>query len=185
MSLDYGVLLTFVDRARIGMIEDGTAIGNAIATSVRRLKDSTGKSKVIVLLTDGVNNTGQINPQTAAQLAKTYNMKIYAVGVGIRGNALYPIDDPIFGKRYVRLPSELDEESLTQIAAATGGQYFRATDATSLEEIFRRIDEMEKTEIEVKHYTRYTDLFWYLLLPALCLLVLEVVLSNTRFMRIS
>ena len=185
LTLDYGVLLGFVDRAQIGMIQDGTAIGNAIATAVKRLKDSTGKSKVIILLTDGVNNTGEINPQTAAEMAKTFGIKIYTVGVGTRGMALYPLDDPVFGKRYVRMQVDLDEQSLTQIAATTGGQYFRATDAASLEEIYKRIDKMEKTKIEVKHYTRYTDLFIYLLLPALGLIVIEQFLRRTRFQKIS
>jgi len=185
LTLDYGVLLNFVDRSKIGMIQDGTAIGNAIATAVKRIKDSQGKSKIIVLLTDGVSNAGEIDPKTAAKLAKTYGIKIYTVGAGIRGSALYPVDDPIFGKRYVRLPSELDEDSLMQIASTTGGRYFRATDTDSLKKIFGEIDRMEKTEIEVRHYTRYTDLFWYLMLPALSILVLEVVLANTRFMRIS
>lgn len=184
LTLDYGVLSTFVDRAEMGLIQDGTAIGNALATAVRRIKNGQGKSKVIILLTDGVNNTGAVNPQTAADLAQTFGIKIYTIGAGKRGSALYPVDDPLFGKRYVRMNTELDEKTLRSIAETTGGQYFRATDTESLKTIFKQIDQMEKTTVDIERHIQYTDLFWYLLGPAALLLLFEVLLAQTRFRRI-
>jgi Ca-activated chloride channel family protein len=185
LTLDYGVLTDFVRRAKTGMIQDGTAIGTALATAVQRIKGGKGKSKVIVLLTDGINNTGQVDPRTAADVAAAFGIKIYTIGAGKPGAALYPIDDPVFGKRYVRMPTELDEASLQAIADATGGKYFRATDSESLKSIYERIDAMEKTKVQTQKYTKYTDLFWKLLVPALALLVVEIVLAGTRFRRAS
>ena len=184
LTLDYGILLRFLDEIRIGMIEDGTAIGNAIGNCVSRLRDSRGKSKVVILLTDGQNNRGELDPLTAAQVAKTFGIRIYTIGAGKRGEALYPIDDPIFGKRYVRMPVQIDEKLLQQIADMTGGKYFRATDRSSLEKIYAEIGEMEKTKIEVKEYTRYRELFGKYLLAALALLMFEIVLANTKFRKI-
>jgi len=187
LTLDYDVLLDLLDQIRLGPdmgLEDGTAIGIAIATATNRLKDSTAKSKIIVLLTDGVNNAGQIDPPTAAQIAQTLDIKIYTVGAGRPGSAPYPVQDPIFGKRYVNLPSELDEESLRQIADTTGGLYFRATDSEALRQIYQRISEMEKTEVEVRRYTRYRELAYVFALPALGLILIEVLLANTVFRKI-
>jgi Ca-activated chloride channel family protein len=187
LTLDYDVLLDLLDQIRLGPdmgLEDGTAIGIAIANATNRLKDSTAKSKVIVLLTDGVNNAGQIDPPTAAQIAQTLGIKIYTVGAGRPGSAPYPVQDPFFGKRYVNLPSELDEESLHQIAEITGGLYFRATDSQALRQIYQRISEMEKTEVEVRRYTRYRELPYLFALPALGLILTEVLLANTVFRKI-
>jgi Ca-activated chloride channel family protein len=184
LTLDYGILLDFLDRVEIGIIEDGTAIGMAIANCVNRLRDSEAKSKVVILLTDGINNRGEIDPITAAKTAKAMGVKIYTIGAGKRGSALYPVDDPIFGRRYVRMPVEIDEETLREIARITGAQYFRATDGEALAKIYREIGDMEKTEIKTKEYIRYTELFWHFLLPAMILLGGEIVLANTRFRKI-
>lgn len=184
LTLDYGILLNFLDKIHIGMIEDGTAIGMGIANCVNRLRDSKAKSKVVILLTDGRNNRGELDPVTAARVAKSFGVRIYTIGAGKRGDALYPVDDPIFGKRYVRMPVQIDEEVLKKIANITGGQYFRATDRTSLEKIFSEIGELEKTKIEVKHYTRYKELFVNYLLLALAFIFVEVILANTKFRKI-
>jgi len=184
LTLDYGILLSFLNQIHIGMIEDGTAIGMAIANAVNRLRDSKAKSKVIILLTDGVNNRGELDPITAARIAHALGIRIYTIGAGTRGDALYPYEDPFFGKRYVRMPVEIDEESLTKIATITGGQYFRATDRESLARIFKEIDSLEKTKIAVKEYTRYRELFANFLALALGLVVLEIVLGNTRWRKI-
>lgn len=184
LTLDYGILLQLMEKIDAGMIEDGTAIGMGLATAVNRLKDSKAKSKVVILLTDGRNNRGQIDPLTAAQVAEALNIKVYTIGAGTKGEALYPVQDPVFGKRYVRMPVEIDENLLQQIAEITGGRYFRATDRESLEAIYKDIGEMEKTEIKVKEYTRYSELFGYFLFPALFLLLTEVTLANTVFRKI-
>lgn len=184
LTLDYGIVLRFLQDVKTGMIEDGTAIGLAIGNCVNRLKDSKAKSKVVILLTDGRNNRGELDPVTAARVAKAFNVRIYTIGAGKRGEALYPVDDPIFGRRYVSVPVQIDEELLQQIAKITGGQYFRATDSTSLEKIYAEIGEMEKTKIEVKEYTRYSELFLPWLVFAMILLLAEIVLANTVFRKI-
>jgi Ca-activated chloride channel family protein len=187
LTLDYDVLLDLLGQIRLGPdmgLEDGTAIGIAIANATNRLKDSTAKSKIIVLLTDGVNNAGQIDPPTAAQIAQTLGIKIYTIGAGRPGSAPYPVQDPFLGKRYVNLPSELDEESLRQIAEITEGLYFRATDSQALRQIYQRISEMEKTEVEVRRYTRYRELAHLFALPALGLVLIEVLLADTAFRKI-
>ncbi|OQY27436.1 MAG: aerotolerance regulator BatA [Candidatus Cloacimonetes bacterium 4572_55] len=184
LTLDYGVLISFLERVKIGMVEDGTAIGMGIATALNRLRNSKAKSKVIILLTDGVNNSGQVDPITAAKAAKALNVRIYTIGAGTDGSAMYPVEDPLFGKRYVSMPVEIDEESLKEVAKITGGEYFRAKDAKSLKAIYKQIDQLEKTKIEIEKYTRYEELFMIFLLPAICLFILEIVLANTRFRRI-
>ena len=184
LTLDYGVLLSFLDQIDIGLIEDGTAIGTALATSVNRLKESKAKSRMVILLTDGVNNRGKIDPLTAAEIARTMDVKVYTIGAGMRGHALYPVEDPIFGKRYVKIPTEIDEEILTEIAMKTGGEYYRATDPEGLEEIYSHISEMETTKVETKDYMKYNELFTYFLFPGFALLALELVLANTKFRRI-
>lgn len=185
LTLDYGILINFLREVDTDLIEeDGTAIGMAIANCVNRLRDSKAKSKVVILLTDGRNNRGQLDPITAARIAQTMDVRIYTIGAGKRGEALYPVDDPIFGKRYVRLPVEIDEDILKEIAKITGGKYFRATDRLSLEKIYDEIGQMEKTKIEVKEFTRYKELYvLYLLLAALFLLI-EIILANTVFRKI-
>jgi len=184
LTLDYGAVLSLLERAKIGMIEDGTAIGSAIGTAVMRLKDSDAKSRIIILLTDGRNNAGKVSPDTAANLAKELGIKIYAVGVGKRGPVPYPATD-IFGRTVLRralLP--IDDESLTRIAETTGGKYWRATDTDALRQIYAEIDKLEKTEATVEKYAEYRELFPCFVLPAFGLLVVGSVLRNTRFARI-
>ena len=184
LTLDYGILLNFIEEIEIGMIEDGTAIGMAIANAASRLRDSKAKSKVVILLTDGQNNRGQLDPLTAAKVAKAFGIRIYAIGVGKKGDALFPVDDPIWGKRYVRMPVKIDEKILKEIAQITGGSYFRATDKESLQKIFEEIDGLEKTKIEVKKFTRYSEMFIPYLFIALGVVVAEVTLANTKFRKI-
>ncbi len=184
LTLDYNILLEFLKEIRVGMIDDGTAVGMGIATSVSRLKSSEAKSKVVILLTDGRNNAGEIDPLTAADLAKTFQIRIYAIGAGARGLAPYPVDDPVFGRRTAKIRVDIDEDTLRKVAASTGGKYFRATNRESLEAVYREIDSLEKTEIKVKEYTRYGELFMYPLSAAICLLLAEVALANTWFRRI-
>ncbi len=184
LTLDYGLLLRLLQEVKTGMIEDGTAIGMAIGNCVRRMKDSKAKSKVIILLTDGQNNRGELDPVTAARLAKAFNIRIYTIGVGTRGEAPYPVDDPIFGRRYVTMQVQIDEELLQQIAQITDGNYFRATDTDALKKIFAEIDRMEKSRIQVKEYTRYRELFLPFVLAALAALVAEIVLSQTVLRKI-
>jgi Ca-activated chloride channel family protein len=180
LTLDYGVLSQILGTLEVAPREwDGTAIGNGLATAVARIKDSKAKSKVIILLTDGVNNSGEIDPITAAQIAHTFDIRVYTIGAGSKGTALYPVEHPVFGKRYRRMQVEIDEELLKRIAETTGGQYFRATDTEKLREIYREIGELEKTKIEVKEFTKYTELFTNYTGIALALLLLEVILSNT------
>ncbi len=181
LTLDYGVLLNLLEDIQLGTIEDGTAIGNALTTSLNRLRESKAKSKVIILVTDGVNNRGEIQPLDAARMAQALGVKIYTVGVGSRGTARFPVNDPTYGKIYMNLPVEIDEASLTRIAETTGGIYYRATDRPSLERIFQEIARLEKTKIEVKNYTHYNELFVRLLLPALGLLLAVTTAEATRF----
>ncbi|MBN2543725.1 VWA domain-containing protein [bacterium] len=184
LTLDYGIILNFIDQTEIGMIEDGTAIGMAIANAVNRLKDSKAKSKVIILLTDGRNNRGEIDPVTAAKLANTFDIKIYSIGAGKRGYALYPVDHPFFGKQYQRMPVEIDEETLREVARITGGKYFRATDTEKLRGIYKEIDSMEKTKIEVKNFMRYKELFTIFLVIAGLFLLLDIWLRYIVFKKI-
>jgi Ca-activated chloride channel family protein len=184
LTLDYGVLFQFLDVIEIGMVEDGTAIGSAITTAVNRLKDVPGKSKVIILLTDGRNNMGNIDPLTAAEIAKTMGMKIYTIGAGAKGLAPYPVMDPFGNKVYTRVSVDIDEDTLKKIADITGGQYFRATDTESLKEIYNQIDKMEKIKSEIKIYMEYKELFPYFLLPGFVLLFLEILISNIWLRRI-
>lgn len=184
LTVDYGVLLNFVDQVDFGAIEDGTAIGMAIANGVNRLRESKAKSKIIILLTDGDNNAGEIDPQTAANLADAFDIKIYTIGAGKPGNAMYPYNDPIFGKRYVYRPTRIDEKTLKGIAARTGGKYFRARSGEELEEIYSLIDSMEKTEIKVSAHIQYRELFVYFVYAGLLFLVLELLLANTYFKKL-
>ncbi|MEW5807758.1 MAG: VWA domain-containing protein [Acidobacteriota bacterium] len=182
LTLDYIVLKDFLSKVDFTPREDdGTAIGMGIATAVKRLKESRAKSKVIILLTDGRNNRGQITPQTAAELARNSKIRIYTIGVGTKGEAPYPVDDPILGRRYVMLPEEIQENVLMEIADKTGGMYFRATDRDALGEIFSRIDSMEKTRIEMKAHVSYRELFSHLFLPACLLFLSEMVLVAWKF----
>lgn len=180
LTLDYGVLLEILEKTQVAPEEwDGTAIGNGMATAVARLKDSKAKSKVIILLTDGENNAGEVDPVTAAQVAHTFDIRVYTIGAGTRGTAMYPFEHPLFGKQYRPIPVEIDEDLLTRIADITGGKYFRATDTEKLRNIYEEIGELEKTKIEVKEFTKYTELFIYYVGAGILLLVLEIVLSHT------
>lgn len=185
LTLDYGVLLTLLDEIQVADKDwDGTAIGMGIINAVNRLRDSQAKSKVVILLTDGVNNKGQVDPITAARIAQAYKVKIYTIGAGKRGTAMYPVDNPIFGKQYVPMQVEIDEEVLQEIARITRAQYFRATNEEKLQEIYNEIGQMEQTKIEVKEFTRYEEFFIYLLGMGLLLLLIELILSNTYFKKL-
>jgi len=179
LTFDYDILLEFLEQTEFGDIPDGTAIGMALAGSANRLRESQSKSKVVILLTDGVNNRGEIDPITAAQLAHTLGIKVYCVGVGQRGMVKYPVDDPVFGRRYVSRESEIDEATLAQIAKITGGRYYRATDAEALSAIYREISELETTPVEVEQSIRYEDLYHWPLALGLVLLVVDFGLAAT------
>lgn len=180
-TLDYELLNRLLGEVEMGVVEDGTAIGMGIATAVNRLKESRAESKVIILLTDGQNNSGEIDPVTAAELALSHNIKIYTIGAGTRGTAPYPVQDPIFGNRYQNVEVNIDEEMLTEIANMTEGNYFRATDTEKLQEIYDQINELEKTEIEEVIYTDYQDLYPRFLLPAVLLLILSIISDRLLF----
>jgi Ca-activated chloride channel family protein len=184
LTLDYGALRAFLEQVDFGMIDDATAIGLALANSVNRLRDSDAESKVIILLTDGVNNVWEIDPITAANIAKTMGVKIYTIGAGKTGNVMRAVDDPVFGKRYVYVPSEVDEETLKEIADITGGKFYRARSGEELEQIYAEIDELEKTKIEVHEYIQYEELFFGFILTGLLLLLAEVFLGQTALRKI-
>lgn len=178
LTIDYPVLRGLLSDIKSGMIEDGTAIGTALANGVNRLKDSKAKSKVIILLTDGVNNSGEIDPLTAAQIAKKFGIRVYTIGVGTEGEAPYPFQTP-FGKRYQMVPVEIDEAVLNQVAEITDGKYFRATDNSKLEEIYNIIDKLEKTRVEITSYRKAKELFYSWVTAGLLLILLELILSRT------
>ncbi|MCP4404877.1 MAG: VWA domain-containing protein [bacterium] len=185
LTLDYEVLLSLLDKVHIGLLqEDGTAIGMAIANSVNRLRNSTAKSKVIIVLTDGVNNKGEIDPLTAANLAKSMQQRIYTIGAGSQGEAYVTVDHPFFGKQRQRIQAELDEKTLREVAEMTDGKYFRATDEKSLANIYEEIEQLEKSKIGVKQYKEYVELFPYFVYVALGFFCVEIVLSSTRFRRV-
>ena len=177
LTTDHAVLLNLLKDVECGMIEDGTAIGHGVATAVSRLKDSQAKSKVIILLTDGTNNRGEIAPVTAAEIAKSFGIRVYTVAVGTKGEALTP--DPYRPGRYITQQVEIDENTLTQIAQITGGQYFRATNNKTLQGIYSEIDELEKTKISVQTYNKKTEEFALYAIGALLFLLLELLLRYT------
>jgi Ca-activated chloride channel homolog len=178
LTTDHSVLINLMREIKSGMIEDGTAIGMGLATAVNRIKDSEAKSKVIILLTDGVNNRGEIAPATAAGIAKTYGVRVYTIGVGTQGMAPYPVQTP-FGMQYQDMPVEIDENILKEIASSTGGRFFRATDNNKLIQVYKEIDKLEKSKIDVKQFSRKEEKY---LIPAIIvfiLLALEIILKNT------
>ena len=183
LTLDQGILKSFLSKLDIGMAGDSTAIGSAIGIAVKRLKDLESKSKVIILLTDGQNNAGSLPPLQAAQTAKAFGIKIHTIAVGTHGKAPFLVNS-IFGQRYVYQQVDIDEDTLKKISDLTGGQYFRATDLESLKTIYKQIDEMEKSEVKVIDHSEYTELFHYFLIPGLLILLLEILLSNTVLRRI-
>ncbi|MCD6137870.1 MAG: VWA domain-containing protein [Deltaproteobacteria bacterium] len=184
LTLDYSWLLQNLERVKIGMIKDGTAIGLGLASSLNRLKDTEAKSKVVILLTDGRNNAGDISPSLASETARALGIKVYTIGAGTKGLAPYPVRDFFGNKVYQSVKIDIDEDTLMDIAAKTGAKYFRATDTKSLRKIYSEIDKMEKTPIEEKGYLEYKEFFTGLLSIALALVLLEVGLSNTILRRI-
>jgi Ca-activated chloride channel family protein len=184
LTLDYDVVTNVMAELEVGMVEDGTAIGLGLATALKRLQDSPAESRVVILLTDGRNNRGEIDPATAAQMAEALGVRVYTIGAGSRGTARIPVDDPAFGRRYVNVQVDVDEASLSAIAELTGGRYYRATDRESLAAIYSEIDELETTEIDVESFTRYGELFHFPLIVGLALLLLEVGLAQTVLRRL-
>ncbi|MGW8265137.1 MAG: vWA domain-containing protein [Longimicrobiales bacterium] len=179
LTLDYGVIVSLLGELEEGMIEDGTAVGMGLATAVKRLEASDARSKVVVLLTDGRNNRGEIGPNTAAQMAQALGVRVYTIGAGTRGSARVPVNDPRVGRRYVTMRVDLDEPTLQEMAELTGGRYFRATDRESLEAVFEEIDALERTEMQVEDYTRYGERYPLVLGAGLFLLLVEIGLVQT------
>ena len=180
LTTDYPVVMAAVDNLQPGQLEDGTAIGTAIATAANRLRDAPGNSRVVVLLTDGVNNRGSIDPRTAAQAAAAFGVKIYTIGVGTEGMAPVPVGRGVFGLRYENRPVEIDDALLTDVAKRTGGRYFRARDAVALQRITEEIDRLERTPVRTRVYTRYSELYRWPLGIALLALALELSLAAWR-----
>ncbi|MBM3313072.1 VWA domain-containing protein [candidate division WOR-3 bacterium] len=184
LTLDRQIVHGLIDRVDFGMLEDGTAIGLGLASAVARLKDSKAKDRVIILLTDGVNNTGDIDPLTAAQTAASFGIKVYTIGVGSKGMVPYPVNDPRFGRRYVQVQIDLDTETLQKIADLTGGKSFLATDGQALKQIYDEIDQMEPTTFKVKQYTVYNELAGFWLMLAVLTTAAGVALATTVFRRL-
>jgi Ca-activated chloride channel family protein len=180
LTTDHAVLINLMREIQSGMIEDGTAIGNGLATAVNRIKDSEAKSKVIILLTDGVNNRGEIAPVTAAGIAKTYGIRVYTIGVGTQGMAPYPVQTP-YGIQYQDMPVEIDEAILKEISGTTGGKYFRATDNDKLIQVYNEIDKLEKSKIDVRQFNRKEEKYFIPALFAFLFLLFEILIKNTIF----
>ncbi|HKK66886.1 MAG TPA: VWA domain-containing protein [Bacteroidales bacterium] len=178
LTVDHAALTNLIRDVDLNMLRDGTAIGLGLATSVKRIKESDAESKVIILLSDGVNNKGEIHPLTAAEIAQSFGIRVYTIGVGSHGTAPFPVNT-VFGQQVQEMEVRIDEEMMQQIADMTGGRYFRATDKTKLREIYNEIDQLEKTKIEVKEYSRRSEEFIPFALLALAFLLSEVLLRNT------
>lgn len=179
-TLDHNLVQSLLETVDLGMVRDGTAIGMGIATSINRLRDSEAKSKVIILITDGMNNAGEIDPVTAGEMAASLGIKLYTLGIGSRGTAPYPVDDPLFGRRYQNVQVNIDEEMLTNIAQMTGGRYWRATETQELRDIYDEIDQLERSEVEEIIYIDYEDLYPRYLATGLLLFLLAF--ANERFL---
>jgi Ca-activated chloride channel family protein len=179
LTLDHDFLLQNLDRLDLGLIEDSTAIGSAISTALNRLRDVKSKSKIVILMTDGQNNAGKVPPLTAAEAAQALGVKVYTIGVGTRGVAPMPTTDPFGRKRYVQVQVDIDEDTLQKIADLTGGKYFRADNANALRSIYGEIDRLEKTEVSMKKFVRYEEVFEWFAVSGLFLVLLELILSNT------
>ena len=184
LTTDQSTLQTLLSRIRSGLIEDGTAIGNGLATAINRLRESDAKSKVVILLTDGVNNRGEITPMTAAEIARAQNIRVYTIGVGTEGMAPYPAVDMFGNITFVKQKVEIDEKTLTAMAEMTGGKYFRATDNAKLKAIYDEINQLEKSKVEVTERISYHERFLVWALAALGALLLEFLLSNLVLKRI-
>ncbi|MBR5663673.1 MAG: VWA domain-containing protein [Bacteroidales bacterium] len=181
LTTDHGMLLNMMKDLKCGMLEDGTAIGDGLASSVSRLKDSEAVSKVVILLTDGDNNAGSIDPATAAEMAKLFGVRVYTIGVGTRGTAPYPVQTPFGGIQYQQIQVTINEPLLQQIADETGGKYYRATSNEKLEQIYEEIDQLERSKIEINEFTRIHEEFLPFVLMGLALLLLGFILKNTIF----
>lgn len=184
LTLDYSVVTSLLAELETGMIVDGTAVGMGLATAVKRLQASDAASRVVILLTDGRSNVGEIGPVTAAQMAKALGVRVYTIGAGSQGTARIPVDDPLRGRIYMNMNVDIDEASLQEVASLTGGQYFRATNRESLANIYAEIDQLERTEIEVENFTQYAERFPAALGLGLILLLLEFGLSQTVLRRL-
>lgn len=184
LTSDQATVQTMLSRLRSGIVDDGTAIGNGLATAINRLRESGAKSKVVVLLTDGVNNRGQISPATAAEIARDLGIKVYTIGVGSRGSAPYPAIDVFGNETMVMAEVEIDEALLRRIATLTGGEYFRAVDDNALAEIYERINTLEKSEVQVTNYTSYEELYMLWLVAALLLLAGEFIIERVVLNRL-
>ena len=180
LTLDHTVLINLFNDVKTGLLEDGTAIGNGLATAVARIRNSDVKSKVIILLSDGENNRGEVQPLQAAEIAKEFNVRVYTIGVGTIGEAPYPVQT-VFGTQTQYIPVRIDEAMLQEIANITGGKYFRATNEAKLSEIYNEIDQMEKTKTEVEEYTRTSEEFLPFAILSFLILLLEILLRNTVF----
>lgn len=183
LTTDHAMIKTMFRDVKSGMIEDGTAIGDGLATAISRLKDSKAISKVIILLTDGVNNAGSVDPLSAAEMAKLYGIRVYTVGVGTQGYAPYPVQTP-FGTQMQRMKVQIDENLLRKIAEKTGGEYFRATDNSTLKKIFAKIDKMEKSKIDVQEFKKKKEMFFPFALLAMVLFLTEITLRYLVFKRL-
>lgn len=184
ITIDHNVLKEQLSQIKSGMLVDGTAIGMGLATGVDRLRNATGKSRVLILLTDGVNNTGLIDPSTALEIAKAYKVRVYTIGVGTEGQAVYPVQTP-FGTQKQMMPVQIDEVLLKKIATETGGKYYRATSNKSLTAVYKEIDQLEKTKVEISSYKHYAELFFPFALLAIASLMLEMLLRYTAFKSIT
>lgn len=183
LTLDYAFLQRMLAEVEVGIIEDGTAIGTALATAVNRLKDTEAKSKVIILLTDGQNNRGEVDPVTASEVAATLGVRVYAIGVGTHGEAPFVVDHPFAGPQRQMVPVEIDEDMLRSVSTGTGGQYFRATNKEALRAIYAQIGELEKTRTETRIYTDHEEQYARFLWPAVLLVLAELLLSTTVLRR--
>jgi Ca-activated chloride channel family protein len=184
LTFDYGVVRSLIGELEIGMIEDGTAVGMGLATAVKRLQASDAASKVVILLTDGRSNRGEIGPVTAAQMARALDVRVYTIGAGSQGTARVPVQSPLGGTRYATMEVDIDEPTLREVAEVTGGRYFRATDNESLASIYAEIDELERTEIEIENFTQFGEEFPLPLGLGFLLLMAELALSQTALRRL-
>jgi Ca-activated chloride channel family protein len=182
LTRDYDTIVSMLERLEIGAAGKQTAIGDAIGIGIKRLADIESKSNVVILLTDGQSNAGELSPETAGEIAREKNIKVYTIGVGSRGKAPFLINDPLFGQRYVYQRVSIDEETLKAIAGKTGGLYFRAENLEGLQQIYDTIDKLEKTEVKVELFADYSEIYPWLLIPAIVLVSVYVVLRNTRYL---
>jgi Ca-activated chloride channel family protein len=184
MTLDHDWLQQNLERVSVGSADDGTAIGSAIAAAVNRLRETPAKSKVVILLTDGVNNTGKISPLAAAEAAQVMGVKIYTIGVGVRGNAPIPVRDEAGNVHVMMSKVDVDEDTLQAVARRTGGRFYRATDTDSLEKIYEQINGFEKTAQTVQKFEHFEELYRWALIPSLCILCVSLLLQQTRLRRL-